>query len=47
MIRDLIVDMKDFFKQYETVKPYLQNDEELPETERLQSPEDEVNGRFV
>ena len=40
VIRDLIVDMKDFFKQYETIKPYLQNEDELPETERLQSPEE-------
>ena len=40
VIRDLVVDMKDFFKQYETVKPYLQNTDELPETERLQSPEE-------
>lgn len=40
VIRDLVVDMNDFFKQYETVKPYLQNSDELPETERLQSPED-------
>jgi succinate dehydrogenase / fumarate reductase, iron-sulfur subunit len=40
VIRDLVVDMKDFFKQYETVKPYLQNKDALPETERIQSPED-------
>ncbi|RPG51152.1 MAG: succinate dehydrogenase iron-sulfur subunit [Gammaproteobacteria bacterium TMED1] len=40
VIRDLIVDMGDFFKQYEKVKPYLINDEEPPKQERLQSPED-------
>lgn len=39
VIRDLIVDMKQFYKQYESVKPYLQNDEPLPATERLQTPE--------
>jgi succinate dehydrogenase / fumarate reductase iron-sulfur subunit len=40
VIRDLIVDMKPFYKQYEKVEPYLQNDNELPTKERLQSPED-------
>ncbi len=40
VIRDLIVDMEEFFEQYKSIKPYLQNDEPLPETERLQSPED-------
>jgi succinate dehydrogenase / fumarate reductase, iron-sulfur subunit len=40
VIRDLVVDMKNFFKQYETVKPYLQNNTPLPEKERLQSPEE-------
>ena len=40
VFRDLIVDMKQFFKNYEKVKPYLINDEEMPTKERLQSPED-------
>ncbi len=40
VIRDLIVDMKQFFAQYERVKPYLQNDQPVPEKERLQSIED-------
>jgi succinate dehydrogenase / fumarate reductase, iron-sulfur subunit len=40
VIRDLIVDMTQFYKQYEKVKPYLINDEEPPAKERLQSPED-------
>src|SRR6185436_18842466 len=46
VIRDLIVDMSQFFKQYHSVKPYLVNDEPPPEKERLQSPEDreELNG---
>jgi succinate dehydrogenase / fumarate reductase iron-sulfur subunit len=38
VIRDLIVDMTQFFKQYHSVKPYLVNDEAPPERERLQSP---------
>ena len=38
VIRDLIVDMTQFFKQYHSIKPYLINDEPPPEKERLQSP---------
>ena len=38
VIRDLIVDMTQFFKQYHSIKPYLVNDEPPPEKERLQSP---------
>ncbi|MDC1311775.1 succinate dehydrogenase iron-sulfur subunit [Burkholderiales bacterium] len=40
VIRDLIVDMSQFFKQYHSVKPYLVNEEPAPDTERLQSPKD-------
>ncbi len=40
VIRDLIVDMDQFFKQYEKVKPFLQNTDPVPEKERLQSPEE-------
>ena len=40
VIRDLVVDMELFYKQFEKVKPYLVNDEQLPSKERLQSPED-------
>lgn len=40
VIRDLVVDMTQFFEHYNSVKPYLVNDDPLPETERLQSPED-------
>lgn len=40
VIRDLVVDMSAFYKQYERIKPYLQNDEPAPAIERLQSPED-------
>src|SRR5690606_27871899 len=37
VIRDLIVDMTQFFKQYDSIKPYLINNDPPPETERLQS----------
>jgi len=40
VIRDLVVDMTQFYKQYQKVKPYLQNDEPTPNQERLQSPEE-------
>lgn len=46
VIRDLIVDMTQFFAHYHAVKPYLINDEPPPARERLQSPEqrDELDG---
>lgn len=40
VIRDLVVDMAQFYKQYEKIKPYLIADTEPPAKERLQSPED-------
>lgn len=40
VVRDLVVDMSQFYKQYERVEPYLQNDEVAPARERLQSPKD-------
>lgn len=41
VIRDLVVDMNQFYKNYEKVKPYLIPAEgETPVKERLQSPED-------
>ncbi len=48
VIRDLIVDMSQFFKQYHSIKPYLVNDNPPPQKERLQSPEDreELNGLY-
>jgi succinate dehydrogenase / fumarate reductase iron-sulfur subunit len=39
VIKDLIVDMEPFMEQYRSILPYLINDEEPPETERLQSVE--------
>ncbi|MFC7419253.1 succinate dehydrogenase iron-sulfur subunit [Iodobacter arcticus] len=48
VIRDLIVDMTQFFKQYHSIKPYVQNDNPPPDRERLQSPEDrkELDGLY-
>ncbi|GAA4405279.1 succinate dehydrogenase iron-sulfur subunit [Quisquiliibacterium transsilvanicum] len=48
VIRDLIVDMTQFFKQYDSIKPYLINDTPPPEKERLQSPEEreELDGLY-
>ncbi len=40
VIRDLVVDMSLFYKQYEKVMPYLINDQPVPAIERLQSPEE-------
>lgn len=40
VVRDLAVDMGQFYTQYEKVQPFLINDSEAPETERLQSPEE-------
>ena len=48
VVRDLIVDMTQFFKQYHSVKPFLINDTPPPEKERLQSPEEreELDGLY-
>ena len=48
IIRDLVVDMTNFFKQYHSVSPYLINEEPPPEKERLQSPaeRDRLNGAY-
>ena len=48
VVRDLIVDMTDFFKQYHSIKPYVVNDTPPPEKERLQAPEDreELDGLY-
>ena len=48
IIRDLIVDMTQFFKQYNSIKPFLINHDTPPETERLQSPVDrlELDGLY-
>ena len=48
VVRDLIVDMKQFYDQLEKVKPYLITKSENPETERTQSPEEreELDGLY-
>ena len=48
VIRDLIVDMTQFFKQYESIEPYLQNSSVPPEKERKQSPQqrEELDGLY-
>ncbi|MNZ46438.1 Succinate dehydrogenase iron-sulfur subunit [compost metagenome] len=40
VIRDLVVDQSLFFQQYQSIKPWLINDEPAPPIERLQSPEE-------
>jgi succinate dehydrogenase / fumarate reductase, iron-sulfur subunit len=40
VVRDLVVDMSQFYTQYEKVKPYLINDDLPPAGEHLQSPEE-------
>ena len=48
IIRDLVVDMTNFFKQYHSVSPYLITAEAPPERERLQSPaeREKLNGAY-
>lgn len=40
VIRDLVIDMGQFYEQYKKIEPYLQNDDPAPAIERLQSPEE-------
>ncbi|MHB0985905.1 MAG: succinate dehydrogenase iron-sulfur subunit [Sulfuricella sp.] len=48
VVRDLVVDLSQFYKQYRSIKPYLINSDPEPEIERLQSPEDreELDGLY-
>ena len=48
VIRDLVVDMTQFMRQYERIKPWLMNDEPPPARERLQTPEEreKLNGLY-
>jgi succinate dehydrogenase / fumarate reductase iron-sulfur subunit len=48
VVRDLVVDMTQFFNQYHSIKPYLMNDSLPPEKERLQSPaeREELDGLY-
>ena len=40
VVRDLVIDMSQFYAQYEKIKPYMMNESAPPEKERLQSQED-------
>lgn len=40
VVRDLVVDMSAFYKQFEKIEPFLINNTPAPGIERLQSPED-------
>ena len=48
VIRDLVVDMTQFYQQYEKITPYLINHKPPPAQERLQSPEEreELDGLY-
>lgn len=48
VIRDLVVDLSQFYTQYRAVKPWLINNDPEPEIERLQSPEerDRLDGLY-
>jgi len=48
VIRDLVIDMTQFYRQYEKIKPFLINDTPPPAIERLQSPEEraELDGLY-
>ena len=40
VIRDLVIDMSQFYAQYEKIQPYMINNTPAPAIERLQSPEE-------
>ena len=40
VIRDLVIDMSQFYAQYKKIQPYLVNADPAPGIERLQTPED-------
>ena len=40
VVRDLVIDMSQFYAQYRKIEPFLQNDTPAPAIERLQSPEE-------
>ncbi len=48
VIRDLVVDLSQFFRHYRAVKPFLVNLDPEPESERLQSPKEraELDGLY-
>ncbi len=40
VVKDLVPDMRHFYAQYASIKPWLQTDSAAPDRERLQSPQD-------
>ncbi|MEK6748119.1 MAG: succinate dehydrogenase iron-sulfur subunit [Pseudomonadota bacterium] len=48
VVRDLVVDLAQFYQQYRAVKPYLITHDSEPEIERLQSPQerDKLDGLY-
>jgi succinate dehydrogenase / fumarate reductase iron-sulfur subunit len=48
VVRDLVVDMTEFYQQYRAVRPYLIRHQPMPEQEILQSPEqrDRLDGLY-
>ena len=48
VMRDLVVDMTQFYKQYEKIQPYVINNDPPPDQERLQTPEEraELDGLY-
>jgi hypothetical protein len=40
IVKDLVPDLTQFYKQYKSIQPYLQNDNPPEKGEFLQSPED-------
>ena len=48
VMRDLVVDMTQFYKQYEKIQPYVINNDPQPAKERLQTPEEraELDGLY-
>ena len=48
VIRDLVVDLEQFYEQYKRIEPWLKNDTPPPDQERLQSPEEraELDGLY-
>ena len=48
VVKDLVVDMTQFYRQYEKIQPYLINDTAPPAQERLQTPEErsELDGLY-
>lgn len=48
VVRDLIVDLAQFYQQYRAIKPYLINNDPVPEVEHLQSPQerDQLDGLY-